>query len=165
GYSQADIMLIGEGPGREEDQQGAPFVGRAGRLLTKILAAAGLKEEELYISNVIKCRPRGNRTPERSEMQNCLPFLAREIELVQPVLVCLMGSVALRGVLNPEGYITRERGNWVERSGIYFIPTFHPAALLRDEKKKVPVWHDFQSLKKAYDRYRELKAAGSWPPE
>lgn len=165
GNPNADLMLIGEGPGREEDLQGEPFVGKAGQLLNKILAAVGISRETIYISNVIKCRPRGNRTPELDEMRRCIPFLAREIELVNPVLICLMGSVALKGVLDPNGYITKMRGKWIERGGKYFLPTFHPAALLRDVNKKLPAWNDFKKIKKAYERYKELKARGDWPPK
>jgi len=158
GNSNTGLMLIGEGPGADEDSEGIPFVGKAGRLLNKILEAAEIEREDIYITNVVKCRPPGNRQPTINEMKSCLWILAQEIKLVNPKIIVPLGSTALRGLLDPNGRITRMRGRWFESKGYYFLPTFHPAALLRDEKKKLPVWKDFLKIKKAYDRYLELKS-------
>mgnify|MGYP006274271471 CR=1 FL=1 len=158
GAKEADLMFIGEAPGKEEDKQGLPFVGRAGKLLDKILAAAEIDKEEVYITNVVKCRPPGNRKPSLQEMKTCLWILAQEIKIIDPIIIVPLGSTALRGLLDPKGKITKVRGEWVEREERYFLPTFHPAALLRDENKKAPVWKDFLKIKKAYNKYLRLKA-------
>ncbi|GAB6137419.1 uracil-DNA glycosylase [Halanaerobaculum tunisiense] len=160
GNQEADLMFIGEGPGRDEDRQGVPFVGQAGQLLNKILQAAEIDREEVYISNIIKCRPPENRTPQQEEMQACLWILAQEIQFVNPKLIVPLGSTALRGLLDPNGSITRQRGTWVQEKGKYFLPTFHPAALLHDTSKKKPVWKDFLKIKKAYNKYLRLKSEG-----
>ncbi|GAB6100703.1 uracil-DNA glycosylase [Halanaerocella petrolearia] len=160
GNLKADLMFIGEGPGKNEDQQGIPFVGNAGQLLNKILKAAEIDREEVYISNIIKCRPPRNRKPTIKEMQSCLWILAQEIKFVNPKIIIPLGSTALRGLLDSNGRITRQRGVWVEREGKYFLPTFHPAALLHDERKKKPVWNDFLKIKKTYNKYLKLKAEG-----
>jgi len=160
GNPNAGLMLVGEGPGADEDREGIPFVGKAGQLLNKILDAAEIERDDIYISNIVKCRPPGNRQPTTNEMKSCLWILAQEIKLVNPKVIVPLGSTALRGLLDPKGSITRMRGRWFEAKGYYFLPTFHPAALLRDEKKKVPVWKDFLKIKKAYDRYLELKSQG-----
>jgi len=160
GNKEADLMFVGEAPGRDEDQQGTPFVGQAGILLEKILTAADINKEEVYISNVVKCRPPDNRKPDKKEMKTCLWILAQEIKLVNPKLIVPLGSTALKGLIYPRGKITKLRGQWIERKDKYFLPTFHPAALLRDETKKPLVWKDFLKLKKAYDKYLRLKAEG-----
>ena len=160
GNKNADLMFVGEGPGKDEDLQGTPFVGKAGQLLDKILEAAEINKEEVYISNIVKCRPPGNRKPTKQEMKTCLWILAQEIKIISPKLIVPLGSTALKGLLDAQGKITKVRGDWVERNGKYFLPTFHPAALLRDEMKKAPVWKDFRKLKKAYNKYLRLKAEG-----
>lgn len=160
GNADAELMFVGEGPGGEEDKQGIPFVGRAGRLLDRILKEAGIDREEVYISNIIKCRPPNNRKPTEEEMKTCLWILTQEIKFIDPTIIVPMGSTALQGLLNPNGKITKVRGKWVERQGKYFLPTFHPAALLRDERKKKPVWKDFLKIKKAYEKYLRLKEEG-----
>ncbi|TDX52758.1 uracil-DNA glycosylase [Orenia marismortui] len=160
GNIDADLMFVGEGPGADEDRIGAPFVGKAGQLLNKILEAAEIKREEVYITNIVKCRPPGNRQPKEDEMKTCLWILAQEIKLVNPKIIVPLGSTALKGLLDPRGKITRVRGRWIKQKGYYFLPTFHPAALLRDKNKKLAVWKDFLKIKKAYYRYLDLKSQG-----
>lgn len=155
GSPRARLMFIGEGPGRDEDLTGRPFVGRAGQLLDKMIAAIGLSREEVYIANVVKCRPPQNRAPEMDEVAACMPYLRAQVGLIRPRVIVLLGSSALGAILGPEHRITRERGAWIERKGVFFMPTFHPAALLRDESKKRPVWED---LKKVRDKLQELEA-------
>ncbi len=154
------LIFVGEGPGYNEDQKGVPFVGRAGQLLDKIFAAAEIDRDDIYITNIVKCRPPNNRKPTSKEMKSCLWFLAQEIKYINPKIIVPMGSTAVRGLLDPNASITRLRGKWIERDGYYFLPTFHPAALLHDEKKKAPVWRDFLKIKKAYKKYLRLKAEG-----
>ena len=155
GDPHAPLMFIGEGPGRDEDQTGRPFVGRAGQLLDKMIGAIGLSREEVFIANVVKCRPPQNRAPEMDEVAACMPYLRAQVGLIRPQVIVLLGSSALGAILGPEHRITRERGAWIERKGVFFMPTFHPAALLRDESKKRPVWED---LKKVRDKLQELEA-------
>ncbi len=155
GSPHARLMFIGEGPGRDEDLTGRPFVGRAGQLLDKMIASIGLSREEVYIANVVKCRPPQNRAPEMDEVAACMPYLRAQVGLIRPQVIVLLGSSALGAILGPEHRITRERGAWIERKGVFFMPTFHPAALLRDESKKRPVWED---LKKVRDKLQELEA-------
>ncbi len=142
------LMLVGEGPGAREDELGEPFVGKAGQLLTKILAAISLKREEVYISNIVKCRPPNNRQPSPQEMEVCMPWLKEEFRLIRPKVLVLLGATAYKGLIDPQGKITKDRGKWIERKGLLIMPTFHPAALLRDPRKKVPVWEDFQMVEK-----------------
>jgi len=155
-----NIMLIGEGPGANEDRLGRPFVGRAGKLMDKILAAVNLKREELYITNVIKCRPPGNRVPHQNEFEACVSILKAEIELVQPKVIVTLGSTATKYLIDPEKSITNVRGKWFQRGDIYFLPTFHPAYLLRNENMKKYSWHDFKLIKKSADRIKELSNSG-----
>ena len=155
GNPHARLMFIGEGPGRDEDQTGRPFVGRAGQLLDKMIGAIGLSREEVFIANVVKCRPPQNRAPEADEVAACMPYLRAQVGLIRPQVIVLLGSSALGAILGPDHRITRERGAWIERKGVWFMPTFHPAALLRDESKKRPVWED---LKKVRDKLQELQA-------
>ncbi len=153
GNPGARLMLIGEGPGAEEDLQRRPFVGKAGQLLDQILAAINLDRlTHTYIANVVKCRPPGNRAPKPEEAGQCLPWLYRQIELVSPELIVLLGSTALQNLIDPEARITKMRGEWlVTKSGIKIMPTYHPAALLRDMSKKRPVWEDFQKVRDEYN--------------
>ena len=147
GAADARLMLIGEGPGAEEDLQGLAFVGPAGQLLTRMLAAIGLTREQVYICNVVKCRPPHNRTPLPEEAAACLPFLRMQFALVRPRVIVLLGATAARAVLGDQARITRDRGRWVERKGVFIMPTYHPAALLRDASKKRDAWHDFQAVR------------------
>lgn len=147
------VMLVGEGPGANEDAQGKPFVGAAGQLLDKILTAAELPAEDVYITNVVKCRPPGNRLPKPDEVRACLPWLQRQIDLVQPRLLVCLGALAAQTLIDPNIRITRERSQWRRYADIDTIATFHPAALLRDPAKKRPAWEDFKAIR---DKYRLL---------
>lgn len=160
GNTDNNIMLIGEGPGATEDRQGRPFVGRAGKLMDKIFDAVGLKREELYITNVVKCRPPDNRVPHQNEFESCVSILMAEIELIQPKVIVTLGSTATEYLIDPPDSITNIRGNWYQRGDIYFLPTFHPAYLLRNEGMKKYSWHDFKLIKKAADRIKELSSSG-----
>lgn len=157
GNEHAELMFIGEGPGADEDAQGVPFVGKAGQLLTKMIAAMQFKREEVYIANIVKCRPPGNRNPTDDEMAACLPYLLRQIELVRPKVIVLLGSVALKGLLNRSG-IMRMRGHWLDYRGIMVMPTFHPAYLLRYEAGKKDAWSDLQQVMKVFGKvYRKSR--------
>ncbi len=148
GNPQADLMFIGEGPGRDEDSQGEPFVGRAGQLLTKMIQAMGLKREDVYIANIVKCRPPNNRNPEPDEMATCSPFLLRQIQVIQPKMMVCLGSIAVKSLLQTSMGITRLRGQFHEVAGIQVMPTFHPAYLLRNAEKKKEAWEDLQKVMK-----------------
>ena len=149
GNKNARIMFIGEGPGADEDIQGLPFVGKAGKLMDKALQGLGITREELYIANIVKCRPPNNRNPEKDEALACREYLELQIKLVNPEIIVLLGSVALKNILGEEYGITSSRGKWIEKDGRKYLPTFHPAALLRDESKKIDFWND---LKRACGR-------------
>jgi uracil-DNA glycosylase family 4 len=146
GNSRARLVFVGEGPGYEEDQQGRPFVGAAGQLLTKIVQAMGLVREDVYIGNIIKCRPPGNRNPAPDEIEACLPYLERQLKAIQPEYICALGAVAARTLLNTEAPISRLRGRLHSYGTITLMPTFHPAYLLRNPDKKRDVWEDIQVL-------------------
>jgi len=150
GNPHARLMFIGEGPGAEEDRQGLPFVGRAGQLLTRIIAAIGLKREEVYITNIVKCRPPGNRDPRPDEIITCLPFLKQQIRLIRPSILCTLGSPATKTVLQTDAPISRLRGRFHEMDGIPVMPTYHPAYLLRNPAQKRPVWEDMQKVQRMY---------------
>ena len=139
-----DLMFIGEGPGTEEDAQGRPFVGKAGKLLTKMIEAMGYQREQVYLANVVKCLPPGNRTPLPEEMKECLPYLQQQIRLVKPKIIIGLGATAIKGLMGKTSGITRLRGTWQEYEGIKLMPTFHPSYLLRDPSKKKVVWQDLQ---------------------
>lgn len=141
-----DIMFVGEGPGGDEDVQGRPFVGKAGKLLDKMIEAMGYRREEVYIANVVKCRPPGNRKPLREEMDMCLPYLRQQIRLIQPKVIVGLGGTAMEGLLGKPVGITRMRGIWQEYEGIKLMPTFHPSYLLRDPSKKKDAWLDLQTV-------------------
>lgn len=144
GNKEAELMFIGEGPGADEDAQGEPFVGRAGKLMDMAFAALGIKREEVYIANIVKCRPPFNRNPEPDEEQACLNYLRNQVMLVKPKVIVLLGNVALKNILGSEYGITASRGKWFEKRGIYYMPTWHPAALLRDETKKIDFIKDLK---------------------
>lgn len=150
GHPRARLMLVGEGPGAEEDRQGVPFVGAAGKLLEKILAAAALERDEIYITNVVKCRPPRNRLPDSEEVASCLPYLNEQISLIDPPLIVCLGALATRTLIGSKNTLTRLRGEWYELGGRRYMPTFHPAALLRDGSKKRPVWEDFKKIALTY---------------
>lgn len=153
GNRETDIMFIGEGPGADEDAQGEPFVGKAGKLMNMAFDMLGIKREEVYIANIVKCRPPNNRNPQDDEAENCLDYLRNQVILVKPKIIVLLGSVALKNVLGKEYGITASRGKWLERKGILYMPTWHPAALLRDENKKIDFIKD---LKQVIKRYNEI---------
>ena len=146
GDGNARLMFIGEGPGADEDLQGLAFVGKAGQLLTKMIAAIGMTREQVYICTVVKCRPPQNRVPTPEEAAACLPYLRAQFSLVRPKVIVLLGATAARAVLGDQIRITRDRGRWVEKKGVWFMPTYHPAALLRDESKKRDAWKDLQAV-------------------
>ena len=153
GDRNAPLMLIGEGPGQVEDEEGLAFVGPAGQLLTKMLLAIDLPRDRVYIGNIVKCRPPRNRVPEEAEAQACLLHLRMQTALIRPKVIVLLGSTAAKYTLSPDIRITRDRGKWFERKGIWMMPTYHPSALLRDPAKKREAWVDMLSLR---DKLREL---------
>lgn len=146
GNKNARLMFIGEGPGADEDIQGEPFVGKAGKLMNMAFETIGLKREDVYIANIVKCRPPSNRNPEDNEAIACLNYLRNQVILVKPQIIVLLGSVALKNILGKEYGITASRGKWVEKRGIMYMPTWHPAALLRDESKKIDFIKDLEEV-------------------
>jgi DNA polymerase len=154
GSQNAAAIFVGEGPGETEDQLGRPFVGRAGQLLDKILVASGFSRNEVYIANVVKCRPPDNRLPSPDETEACLPWLRAQIRLIRPRIVVCLGAAATQVLIDARLRITTARGKWFERDGLRLIPTFHPAALLRDMSKKLPVWEDMKKIRAEIDKRR-----------
>lgn len=146
GNKESKIMFIGEGPGADEDREGIPFVGKAGQLMNKALEGLGIKREEIYIANIVKCRPPNNRDPQKDEAEACLDYLRNQVMLVKPEKVVLLGRIALQNILGEEYKITASRGKWIEKNGIKYMPTWHPAALLRDESKKIEFWKDLKEV-------------------
>ena len=151
GNLNADAMCIGEGPGADEDAQGLPFVGRAGRLLTDILKAINFSREEVYIANVVKCRPPGNRTPLPVEMDTCLPYLKKQIELIKPKVILCLGLTAAQAILKKKDSLTNMRGKIFDFENAKVMVTYHPAALLRNPNWKRSCWEDVQNFRKLYD--------------
>lgn len=154
GNRQADLMFVGEAPGADEDAQGKPFVGRAGQLLNKIIEAIDLKREDVFIGNINRCRPPGNRTPTLDEAATCKPFLLREIAIVRPKIIVVLGNTACQNLLETKVGITKLRGEFQDYFGVKVMPTFHPAYLLRDPRKKREVWED---MKKVRDELNKMK--------
>lgn len=152
GNPKAKLMFVGEGPGADEDRLGKPFVGAAGQLLEKILGASELRRSDVFIGNIVKCRPPGNRLPKREEAEACFVYLLRQIELIQPRLIVCLGGLATQYLVHKDARVTLVRGSVFEKGGIKIIPTFHPAALLRDPSKKKPVWEDFKKIRELYDQ-------------
>ncbi len=146
GNGKAELVFIGEGPGHDEDVQGLPFVGRAGKLLTQMIEAMGLQRRDVYICNVVKCRPPENRAPEKDEIAICSPFLLRQLDVIQPKVIVCLGAVALKALLGAERGITHLRGQWLEYRGTRLMPTYHPAYLLRNPSAKGDVWKDLQKV-------------------
>lgn len=146
GNPQADLVLVGEAPGREEDEKGYPFVGEAGRLLEKILFAMNLTREDVYICNVIKCRPPQNRDPQTDEINSCEPFLKQQLDIIKPKLIIALGRFATQTLLQTKAPISRLRGHWHEYEGVPLMPTFHPAYLLRNPSGKREVWEDMKQV-------------------
>lgn len=148
GNPHAKLMFIGEAPGADEDEQGRPFVGRAGQLLTKIIEAMGLKREDVYIANILKCRPPENRNPLPAEIAQCSPYLLRQIELIKPKVICSLGKFSAQTLLNTETPISKLRGNFYDYHGTKLMPTYHPAYLLRNPGEKKTVWEDMKKIAK-----------------
>ena len=146
GNKNAKIMFIGEGPGADEDAQGEPFVGKAGQLMNKAFEYAGIERSKVYIANIVKCRPPGNRDPEEDEAKACMDYLRNQVLLIKPKIIVLLGRIALRHILGPEYKITASRGKWFNKKGIRYLPTWHPSAVLRDENKKVDFIQDLMSV-------------------
>jgi DNA polymerase len=146
GAADARLVFVGEGPGFEEDQQGRPFVGPAGQLLTRIIGAMHLTREQVYICNVVKCRPPKNRTPEPVEIKTCRPFLERQLAAIQPLVICTLGAVATSTLMGRNISITRLRGRFHDYNGISLMPTFHPSYLLRTPERKREVWEDMKMI-------------------
>jgi DNA polymerase len=158
GHPDAELMLIGEGPGAEEDRQGLPFVGPAGELLTKIIQAMEMKREDLYIANIVKCRPPGNRDPQPEEVAACRGYLEKQIALVQPRVIVALGKVAAQALLGNESPIGQLRGRWYRVQGVPAMVTYHPAALLRNQGLKRPTWEDMQQVRDHLRGLRDLRS-------
>ncbi len=159
GNPRAELMFVGEGPGADEDEQGEPFVGRAGQLLNKMIAAMGLRREDVYIANVVKCRPPGNRTPEREECDTCSPFLMRQVDAIRPKAIVALGAVAAKTLLGINDSMASLRGRLYDFRGIKLAVTYHPAYLLRDPRQKGEAWKDLQMVM----RYLGLPAPAKSP--
>ena len=147
GNPQAEILLVGEGPGANEDQQGVPFVGRAGQLLDDMLAIIGLDRTKVYIANIVKCRPPENRDPLNVEQDACIGYLRRQIALIRPKILVCLGRIAAMRLISPNYRITKEHGQWVEKSGVFYTAIYHPAALLRDPTKKPDTFADLRAIR------------------
>jgi uracil-DNA glycosylase family 4 len=154
GSPQAELVFVGEAPGYDEDQQGLPFVGRAGQLLTKIIESINLKREDVYICNVLKCRPPENRNPEPDEVGACNPFLRKQLAVIRPKIVCCLGTFAAQTVLQTAAPISKLRGKFIDMDGMRVIATFHPAYLLRSPDKKREVWEDMKQIRAELFRLR-----------
>jgi uracil-DNA glycosylase len=159
GNPKAELMFIGEAPGADEDAQGEPFVGRAGQLLNNMIKAMGMRREDVYIANIIKCRPPGNRTPERDECETCSPFLMRQISVIKPKVIVALGAVAARTLLAINAPMSELRGNWYDFRGTKLAVTYHPAFLLRDPRQKKEAWKDLQMVMKALGLQVSTKAS------
>lgn len=152
GNANAEVMFIGEGPGADEDREGEPFVGKAGKLMNQAFIGQGIDREKIYIANIVKCRPPNNRNPEKDEANACLDYLRNQVMIIKPKIIVLLGSIALKNILGEQYGITSSRGKWIEKKGIKYMPTFHPAALLRDDSKKIDFWKDIELVKKEAER-------------
>lgn len=148
GNVNADLMFVGEGPGADEDAKGEPFVGRAGQLLNNMISAMGIKREDVYIANVVKCRPPSNRTPEKDECDTCSPFLMRQIDIIQPKVIVALGAVAAKNLLAVNDSMANLRGRWYDFRDSKLVVTYHPAYLLRDPRQKKEAWKDLQMVMK-----------------
>ena len=148
GNVNADIMFVGEGPGADEDEQGEPFVGRAGQLLNNMISAMGIQRRDVYIANIVKCRPPGNRVPEKDECDTCSPFLMRQIAVIQPKVIVALGAVAAKNLLAVNDSMANLRGRWYDFKGARLLVTYHPAFLLRDPRQKKEAWKDLQTVMK-----------------
>lgn len=152
GSGKSKVLFVGEAPGREEDLKGEPFVGQAGKLLDKILKAIDLKREDVYIGNVLKCRPPKNRDPQPDEIKECEPYLLQQIEIIKPEIICALGRIAAQALLKTKAPLSQLRGEFHDYHGIKLIATYHPAALLRYPQYKKGCWEDMKMLKREYDK-------------
>jgi DNA polymerase len=157
GNEKATLMFIGEGPGYDEDVQGRPFVGKAGQLLTKIIESINLPREEVYIANIIKCRPPQNRNPEPDEIQSCNPFLMKQIRVIQPKIICALGTFAAQTLLKTDTKISALRGKFFDLEGIKVIPTYHTAFLLRNPERKREVWEDMKKIAEWLNNHKKTR--------
>lgn len=153
GNKNAKVMFIGEGPGADEDIQGQPFVGKAGQLMNKAFEALDIDRKEIYITNIVKCRPPQNRVPDKEEADACMDYLRNQVILIKPKIIVLLGSTALKNILGQDYSITKEHGKWIQNKEIWYMSTFHPAALLRDDSKKIDFWRD---LKLVNEKLKEI---------
>lgn len=153
GSETAEVMLIGEGPGEQEDLQGIPFVGPAGKLLDDMLSIIDLDRTNVYIANIVKCRPPHNRDPQEDEQDACVDFLRRQVALIQPKIIICLGRIAAKRIIDPDYRITREHGNWICRNGVWITAIYHPSALLRDKEKRPETFEDLLSVR---DKIREV---------
>ncbi len=147
GDRHSKILFVGEGPGYYEDMQGEPFVGAAGQLLDKMLSAINLDRSQVYIANIVKCRPPQNRDPLPEEQTACIKYLRQQFKLIRPQIIVCLGRIAAKAIIEPDFKITRDRGKWYNKKGIDIIATYHPSALLRDESKKPAAWEDFKQIR------------------
>ena len=154
GNTNTKVMFIGEGPGGDEDKEGRPFVGKTGQLMNKAFDVVGIKRENVYIANIIKCRPPQNRDPEPDEIEACINYLRNQVMIIKPQIIVLLGRISLQNIVGKEYKITASRGKWIEKKGILYMPTWHPAALLRDETKKIDFIKD---LIKVTEKLEELE--------
>lgn len=147
GNRDSKVLIVGEGPGQQEDMQGKPFVGRAGNLLDTLLCAMEISEDNIYIANIVKCRPPQNRVPTKEEAMICINYLRNQVYLQNPQIIVCLGNTASKYIISDDVQITKIRGNWIQKKNILIMPTYHPAALLRDGTKKIPFWEDFKKVK------------------
>jgi len=154
GNTNSKVMFIGEGPGADEDAQGIPFVGKAGKLMDNAFDMVGINRDNVYIANIVKCRPPNNRDPQDDEVDACINYLRNQVMIIKPKIIVLLGRIALQNILGKEYKITASRGKWIEKKGILYMPTWHPAALLRDETKKIDFIND---LKEMMNKAKKLK--------
>lgn len=151
GNPRAKLMFVGEGPGENEDLTGIPFVGRAGQLLDKMLAAVEIDRKEVYIANMVKCRPPHNRDPETKEVETCIKYLREQVKLISPKLIVCLGRIAACRLISPDFRVTKQHGQWIDKGNIRFMGTYHPSALLRNPLQKPDAFEDFLKIKKEYD--------------
>lgn len=159
GHPDADIVFVGEAPGADEDQRGEPFVGRAGQLLTKILQAVGFEREDVFIANVLKCRPPNNRDPLPDEVAHCEPYLLKQLEILEPKIICALGRISAQTLLQTKDSLTALRGQVHDYHGIKMVVTYHPAALLRNPNWKRPTWDDVRRMRQLYDALTSTAAS------
>lgn len=151
GNPNANLMFISESPGEQEDLTGVPFVGKSGKLFDKILASVDITRDQIYIANILKCRPPKNRNPLETEKEACLPYLREQVKLIHPKIIVCLGRISAQSIIRSDFKITKEHGIWINKKGYYLIATYHPSALLRDPSKKRDVWEDFKQIKAKYN--------------